>query len=178
MSFPFLLAAGSTVLATGVTLLWSYRGVTRLRDQEWDELLTMLEPMHLRGLEMVAQDFMNPQAGQLQLEPGDMWALLGGKEGLRRMKNNAEIMIALAAYASRWNLIEAAIVAERMRHDSIMLRRALFRIRIDAMTHRRPLQIPFYLHQAASSYYLMVRRLLALYEASHVGLHPRLAAAL
>jgi hypothetical protein len=46
------------------------------------------------------------------------------------------------------------------------------------MLHRRPIRFPFYLHQVASSYYLMQRRLLCLYEANHAGLHPRLAAAL
>jgi hypothetical protein len=35
--------------------------------------------------------------------------------------------------------------------------------------------IPFHLHEAASSYYLMRQRLLALYQTSHAGLYPRLA---
>jgi hypothetical protein len=178
MSLPYLIFASGTVLATGATLLWSMKGVTQLRDREWDDLLGMLQPVHFRGLELVALDHIDPHGHQLQIEPGDMWALLGGPEGLRRMKQNADIMIALAAYASRWNMVEAAIVAERMRQDGIMLKRALFRIKFDAMLHRRPMRFPFYLHQAASSYYLMLRRLLCLYEANHAGLHPRLAAAL
>jgi hypothetical protein len=154
------------------------KSVSHLRDKEWDELLQMLQPVHFRGLEMVALDHIDPQGNQLKIEPGDMWALLGGPEGLRRMKQNADVMIALAAYASRWNMVEAAIVAERMRQDAIMLKRALFRVRMDASLHRQPIRFPFYLHQAASSYYLMLRRLLCLYEANHAGLHPRLAAAL
>jgi hypothetical protein len=178
MSLPYLIVAGGTVLATGAALVWSTRGIHSLRDKEWDDLLQMLQPVHFRGLELVALDHIDPRGNQLKLEPGDMWALLGGPEGLRRMRQNAEVMIALAAYASRWNMVEASIVAERMRQDAIMLRRALFRIRIDAMLHRRPVRFPFYLHQAASSYYLMLRRLLCLYEANHAGLHPRLAAAL
>lgn len=178
MSLSYLIVAGGTVLATGATLLWSMKGVTNLRDKEWDELLQMLRPVHFRGLELVARDHIDPQGSQLKLEPGDMWALLGGPEGLRRMKQNADVMIALAAHASRWNMVEASIVAERMRQDGIMLRRALFRVNLDSMLHRRPIRFPFYLHQAASSYYLMLRRLLCLYEANHAGLYPRLAAAL
>ena len=178
MSLPYLIAAGGTVLATGATLLWSLKGVTSLRNKEWDDLLKMLQPIHFGGLEIVALDHIDPQGHQLKLEPGDMWALLGGPEGLRRMKQNTEVMVALAAYAGRWNMVEASIVAERMRQDALMLKRALFRIRIDAMLHRRPIRFPFYLHQAASSYYLMLRRLLCLYEANHAGLHPKLAAAL
>jgi hypothetical protein len=37
---------------------------------------------------------------------------------------------------------------------------------------------PFHVQEAASAYYLMRRRLLALYETSHVGRYSRLAAAL
>jgi hypothetical protein len=178
MSLPYLIVAGGTVLVTGAALIWSLKGVTSLRDRDWNELIQMLQPVHFRGLELVARDYIDPQENQLKIEPGEMWALLGGPEGLKRMKQNAEVMIALAAYASRWNMVESAIVAERMRQDAIMLRRALFRIQVDALLHRRPLRFPFYLHQAASSYYLMLRRLLCLYEANHAGLHPRLAAAL
>jgi hypothetical protein len=178
MSLPYLIAAGTTVLATGATLVWSLKGISSLRDREWDDLITMLQPVHFGGLEIVALDHIDPHGDQLKLEPGDMWALLGGPEGLRRMKHNTEVMVALAAYVGRWNIVEASIVAERMRQDAMMLKRALFRIRIDAMLHRRPIRFPFYLHQVASSYYLMQRRLLCLYEANHAGLHPRLAAAL
>jgi hypothetical protein len=178
MSLPYLILASGTVFATGATLVWSMKGVTDLRDKDWDELVQMLQPVHFRGLELVARDHIDPRGNQLRIEPGEMWALLGGPNGLRRMKQNADVMIAIAAYASRWNMVEAAIVAERMRQDAIMLKRALLRIRMEAVLHRRPVRFPFYLHQAASSYYLMLRRLLCLYEENHAGLHPRLAAAL
>ena len=124
MNLPYLIAAGTTVLATGATLLWSFKGVTHLRDKDWDELVQMLSPVHFRGLELVALDHIDPKGDQLKIEPGDMWTLLGGQDGLRCMKQNADVMIALAAYASRWNMVEASIVAERMRQDSIMLKRA------------------------------------------------------
>jgi hypothetical protein len=38
----------------------------------------------------------------------------------------------------------------------------------------KQVRIPFYLHEAASSYYLMRQRLLALYQTNHAGLYPRL----
>jgi hypothetical protein len=43
---------------------------------------------------------------------------------------------------------------------------------------RTQLRTPFYIHQAATSYYLMTKRVLALYETSHSGLLPKLAAAM
>jgi len=46
------------------------------------------------------------------------------------MRENAEIMLALAAYAQRWNFEEAVIVTERMRLDAASLRRAIRRVEL------------------------------------------------
>lgn len=150
----------------------------RRRSATWEDLVARMEPMHARGLELVALDNLQPQANQLRLEPEHLWGLIGGKEGLRRMRKNADLLIALAAYVQRWNFEEGVIVAERMRHDAIQLKRAIFRIRIEMALRRTQLRTPFYIHQAAASYYLMTKRLLALYETSHSGLLPKLAAAM
>lgn len=120
---------------------------------------------------------MQPSGNQLRLEPDEIWALVGGVDGLKRMRRNADRMILLAAYVQRWNFDQAIIVSERIRHDSILLKRALFRIQLDLFLKRRGLQIPFHIHQAASSYYLLSKRLLALYETSQYVLYPRLASA-
>jgi hypothetical protein len=65
-----------------------------------------------------------------------------------------------------------------MRHDAVQLKRAIFRLQFDMMIRRSQIRAPFYIHQAASAYYLMTKRLLALYETSHAGLLPRLAEAM
>jgi len=169
VSFLVLLAGG---------LVYTQISASRLRSTTWEDLVSRMEPMHARGLEIVALDNLQPKANQLQLEPEHLWGLIGGTEGLRRMRNNADLLIALAAYVQRWNFEEGVIVTERMRHDAIQLKRAIFRIRFDMMIRRSQLRAPFYIHQAASAYYLMTRRLIALYETSHAGLLPRLAEAL
>ena len=169
VSFLVLLAGG---------LVYTQISASRLRSTTWEDLVSRMEPMHARGLEIVALDNLQPKANQFQLEPEHLWGLIGGTEGLRRMRNNADLLIALAAYVQRWNFEEGVIVTERMRHDAIQLKRAIFRIRFDMMIRRSQLRAPFYIHQAASAYYLMTRRLIALYETSHAGLLPRLAEAL
>lgn len=172
----FLLISFLVLLAGG--LVYSQICASRLRSTTWEGLLSRMQPMHSRGLEIVALDNLQPKANQLQLEPEHLWGLVGGKEGLLRMRANADLLIALAAYVQRWNFEEGVIVTERMRHDAVQLKRAIFRLRIDMVVRRSQLRAPFYIHQAASSYYLMTRRLLALYETSHAGLLPRLAEAL
>jgi hypothetical protein len=150
----------------------------KLRSNDWETLVSSLQPMHMRGLELVALDHLTPDRNQLKLEPAEIWGLVGGTEGLRRMEHNADLMIALAAYVNRWNYDESIIVAERIRHDAIQLKRALRHIRWAHYIRRNQLRIPFYIHQAAASYYLMTKRLLSLYEANQYLLYPRLAEAL
>jgi hypothetical protein len=145
---------------------------------DWETLVTSIEPMHMRGLEMVALDHLDPQKNQLRLEPDEIWGLVGGKEGLRRMEHNADLMIALAAYVRNWNHDQALIVAERIRHDSVQLKRCVRSIRWNMHMRKGQLKVPFYVHQAAASYYLMTRRLLSLYETNQFMLYPVLAKAL
>jgi hypothetical protein len=160
-----------------VSLIYGQVKARRLRSGSWDELVASIEPVHARALEIVALDYMNPAGNQLKLEPDEMWTLVGGVDGLKRMRRNADRMILLAAYVQRWNFDQAVIVAERIRHDSNLLKRALFRIQVDLYLKRSGLRTPFHIHQAASSYYLLSKRLLALYETSQYVLYPKLASA-
>lgn len=159
-------------------LAYAHMRSRRFSSLDWDTLVASIEPMHMRGLEMVALDHLQPQGNQLRLEPGELWGLVGGTEGLRRMEHNADRIIALAAYVRRWNYDQAIIVSERIRHDAVQLKRSIRRIRWELYLRKKQLHVPFYIHQAASAYYLMTKRLLALYESSQFVLYPKLAEAL
>ncbi len=163
LAFVVLLAAG---------LVWMQVRTHRLHSVSWENLIAQLQHVPARGLEIVALDYMEPRPNQLKLEPEHLWGFIGGMEGLRGMRRNANLLIALAAYVQRWNFEESVIVTERMRQDAVQLKRALFRIRVEMLLRRTQLRTPFYIQQAASAYYLMTRRLLALYETSHAGLLP------
>jgi hypothetical protein len=173
-----LLILGIFLCVLGNGLVRSYIAAKKLARCTWDELLAQVQPVPADGVTAVALNHLVPTKDQLQLEPEAMWDLLGGLEGLLRMRENGRILIALAAYVERWNFDEGVIIAERMRRDGLQLRRAVFHIMVATFLGRRAIRIPFYLLEAASSYYLMKQRLLALYEMNHVGLYPRLAEAL
>jgi hypothetical protein len=175
-----LIFVAIAVFVVGIVaaLVYSHTTAHKLRSANWETLASSIEPIHARGLEMVAMDHMQPQAGQLRLEPDEIWALVGGIEGLKRMRRNANRMIALAAYVQRWNFDEAVIISERIRQDSILMKRALFRLEIEMYLRSTPIRAPFHIHQAASSYYLMSQRLLALYKTNQYVLYPRLASVL
>lgn len=173
-----LIILGVLLCALGFGLLRSYIAAAKLASCTWDELLAQVQPVKADGVMTVALNHLVPTKDQMELEPETMWNLLGGLEGLLRMRENGRILIALAAYVERWNFDEGVIIAERMRRDGLQLRRAVFHVMLETFLGRRAIRIPFYLLEAASSYYLMKQRLLALYEMNHAGLYPRLAEAL
>ena len=173
----------SVILLTGVVGLLVFgmyrtqRTASQLSTQSWETLVAQLAPVHADGITAIALEYLQPAKSQLGLEPSEMWEMIGGTEGLARMRANANVLIALAAYAQRWNFHEGVIVAERMRHDGLALRRATTQITLGLTWGIGKARGAFYVHEAASSYYLMRQRLLALYETSHAGRYPRLAEA-
>jgi len=174
----FILLGAVVGLLLGAAIRSQYVA-TRVDRRSWEELVAALQPVAFDQVSSVALDYLDPREGQITLEPRDLWVMLGGKEGLRRMRENARLMLLLAAYAQRWNFEEAVIVTERMRRDALYLQRAVRRVELSLRFHtvlrRSATLIPFHLHEAASAYYLMRQRLLALYHTSHSGLYPKLA---
>ena len=73
----------------------------RLYNFSWNDLLGKLEPVPKVTVAQVGNEYLNPGPNQLGLEPADIWLGLGGLEGLRRMRRNARILIALATW-TRW----------------------------------------------------------------------------
>lgn len=178
--YPYILLT-AVVGGLAVTAVRSHRSALKLDHRSWNELIAELHYVDFRGVSLVARDYLDPRKGQINMEPEEIWNLLGGDQGLRTMLRNANQLIALAAFAQQWNLDESVIVAERMRRDGVRLRRAIRRIQMgmfsQVFTGRHWVEVPFQLQEAASAYYLMRQRLLALYETSHVGLYPQLAEA-
>ncbi len=173
----FLVLFGLILLTFGYALVRARIKARRLSQVSWEGLLARLEPVQRGGIAAVARDYLQPSKGQLKLETDELWEMVGGMEGLRRMRDNAEVLLALAGYAQRWNPQESVVVLERMRRDGLALRRASNRLSLSLLLGYGKVRGPFNLHEAASAYYLMSERLLALYETSHAGRYPSLAAA-
>src|SRR5580658_126257 len=176
MSFIILFALA--ISALGFALVRTSTSRTKLSRLSWEDLVGKLQPVCVDGILTVALDYLQPRKDQLRIETVEMWALIGEAEGVRRMYANADILIALAGYAQRWNPTESVIVAERMRRDGLTLRRAAIKLSVSVLTSRHTIHGPFNIQEAASSYYLMRQRLLALYETSHAGRYPQLASVL
>lgn len=179
--FPFLMFLIALLGFAGVAV-YARRGSIRLDNRCWEELIQAVEPVDQDSLSCVARDYLEPQRNQITLEPEVIWHMIGGELGLKRMRKNADLLLAIAAHAMQWNEEEGVVVAERMRRDALRLRTAVRQIRFGMMSQmiigRHWVSVPFQLQEAVSAYYLMRQRLLALYETSHEGLLPQLAQAL
>lgn len=178
---PYL---GITLLLIGffAVAIHTQRRSIKITADSWDALVGRMAQVDFNGVRAVAQDYLDPREHQTRLQPDELWSMVGGHEGLLRMRVNADLMLALAAHAQQWNFEEATIVGERMRRDSLRLRKAIRRIEFGllrySMLQRFSLYAPFHLQEAAGAYYLMRQRLLALCSTSHSGRYSGLAAAL
>ena len=174
----FLILFGLTVAMVVLASGWTHVKASRVARLDWDDLVGRLKPVPFAGVSAIALDYLQPRKGQMRIETDELWTLIGGYDGVRRMYDNAGILLALAAYAERWNPGESLIVGERMRRDAVLLRRASQRLLLRFVLGSDRLRGPFSVQEATSAYYLMRERLLALYETSHAGRYARLAAAL
>ncbi len=152
--------------------------VRRKPARAWQEVLSQLEQINMQGMELVADGYLQPSSHQLEIEPPVMWELLGGDEGLKRMRANAASMLELAVIAEQWNRVEGTIVAEMLRRDALRIHRAIRRIRFGFLWSGESVRAAFHLQEAAASYCLMRGRLLGLYHNAHIALVPQLEAAL
>ena len=150
----------------------------RLGELSWEDLLTKLEPVETDGITAVAVEYLNPGKSQAWLGPDEMWNMIGRADGLARMRANADVLIAIAAHAQRWNPAEGVIVAEQMRQDGLALRRAVVGIGLGMTCGYGKVRVPNYVREAAGTYYLMRQLLLALHEASQPWRYASLAAVL
>ncbi len=153
----FVLAVLICLITTG--LIAGHLRAHRLSTCTWNDLILKLQPLELDDLRTgVAQ---NAASGS-----GELWDILGGMGGLRRMDNNAKIMIALAAYMERHNNHANMILAERMRTDGLIVRDAIRAIRVAKCFKSGSTAFQEHLQNATKSYAAMRRRLPALHEMS------------
>jgi hypothetical protein len=175
-----VIVVGVCLLVSTIVLSWAK--LRKQRQRSWHDLVADLYSLELDELHVVASDYLNPICGQITLEADEIWEIVGGYEGLKKMCENATIMLDLAAHAQRWNYLEASVVTERMRHDAVILRGAVLRVELGLLSGRMmkrfQVALPIRTQEAAAAYFLMRQRLLSLYECCNSDLYPSLANAL
>jgi hypothetical protein len=164
----FVLFAVVFLLGLGYALFSAYRRSRRLASETWDDLLARLSWIDRDAVNTIALDAID-ESGELRplgdgytLESTEIWNLLGGLEGLETIHRNCEVLVDLASYVQR-TYPEALLVAEQLRLNAREIEWHVGRLRGAAQTGNLQSSFEAYAQRAVVSYYLMTRRLLALY---------------
>jgi hypothetical protein len=176
---PRVVAFAILVLVFALVLIWiairAYRRAHRSSHQDWDQLLTRLVNVDRGSIAEVALDIVDESGADRRdvsspvLEPERIWKLVGGMEGLEVLERNCPVLIDLAFYIQRW-YPEAVVVAEQLRMSAREIEWHLGRLRSARATGKLEGAFSMYAPRAVAAYYLMTRKLLALYEKGSIDL--------
>ena len=170
-----LLATTAVFVVLIVVAIKYLRRLRRSHKNTWEELMQRIVPVDRRSVEIVALDAVNPSGERRsdehrrELGRQEIWNLLGGMDGIDRIQNNSRVFIEIAAYLERWHP-EAADIAEEMRLEARRLEWHVSRLKAAANNKSLGLHFHSYGQNAAISYYLMVNKLLALYQHGQAAL--------
>jgi hypothetical protein len=179
----FIFAVVMFQLALAAIAFYSYRRRRRAGARDWDSLFRRLAFVDRASLAEVALDVIDESGRKRSdeesaiLEPSEIWALIGGLEGLKVMEANCAVLIDLAAYVQQ-RYPEALVVAEQLRLSAREIEWNLKRLEGAAQTGKLESAFTMYAQPAAAAYYLMTREILALYERGHLPMLADLQKAL
>jgi hypothetical protein len=180
----YFLSAIGIVFAVLISIAGYYYSRHRQSPQaSWEELVKKLISIDRNTIALVALDLVD-EAGEprrpaygANLEPAQLWNLIGGLKGLELLEKNSDVLIDLAYYLQQW-YPEALVIAEQLRLDARELKWHVGRLKGAAQTGNLQISFPFYAQRAVVSYYLMTRRLLDLYQAVNFSMLAQLQEAL
>lgn len=135
------------------------------------------------GVARVASDYLD-ESGQRRtsnsdadLEPSQIWKLVGGLQGLEILERNCSVLIDLAAYVQQW-YPEAVVLAEELRLNAREIEWHVDRLRGASKSGNLELYFADYAQPAVAKYYLMTQRVLELYERGNLPMLVELQKAL
>jgi hypothetical protein len=130
-------------------------------------LLGKLRQIDRERFAAVALDLLDEQDTRQQIEPDQIFDMIGGMDGLDALEQNCDVLIDMATYVQKW-YPEALALAEDLRLNSREIKWHIGRLRGASQTGHLYEQFPQYAQRAVATYYLMTRSLLVLYEGVHL----------
>jgi hypothetical protein len=163
-----------------VSLVYASRARRTVR-KTWEEIMGRLAPVNRENISAIALDLLSDSHGtsayQSNLEPSEIWALIGGVEGMEALEKNCEVLIELAFYVQQW-YPEALLISEELRMSAREIQWHVSRLRGAATTGNLESTFPMYAQKAIATYYLMTKSLLDLYRAAELPMFTDLQAAI
>ncbi len=166
------------LIATALVLsyLLSLRKGHRISAQGWEGLISQLNPVQLSSLRGIALGRHMSQA-QVDETFATLYKSIGGGEGVKRMRENANVLISLAAYTEVWSPGVSIEAIRKMRADGFRLRRAATKIALIEIFRLPGGRDCAAVRDLSESYCNMVDHLLGLYMIAHISRHQLLRAA-
>jgi hypothetical protein len=166
--------SGLVIFVVTLVAIAAYYYFRHLRRQrfpygEWDSLLKRLTPVDRDSIALIALDLIDEsgqrrtEEGDSTLEPSQIFPLIGGLEGLKVLEKNCAVLVDLAFYVQQW-YPEALAVAEHLRLNAREIEWHIGRLKGAAQTGKLETAFPDSAQRAVATYYMMTRRVLALYE--------------
>ena len=165
LSFPLAVTI-FVVLLLSISVFFLQRA-RRVRRSTWPALLGRLKRIDRDKFAAVALDLLEESPPQAELDPGLIFDMVGGLEGLSALEQNCDVLIDLATYVQTW-YPEALELAEELRLNAREVQWHIGRLRGASRTGHLRAQFPIYAQRAVATYYLMTRSLLILYEGMEV----------
>jgi len=174
-SVYFIVAVAIFVVALVVIAAYYYRRSQRSSQATWERLLKRLSAVDRSSIAEVALDIIDESGQKRQdeasaaLEPSQVWKLVGGLKGLEVLEANCAVLVDLAFYVQQW-YPEAVAVAEQLRLSAREIEWHVGRLRSAQETGKLESAFSMYAQPAVAAYYLMTRRVLALYEEGNLAM--------
>lgn len=171
-SLYFVVVLMVVLVAVGTTVAYYYlrdRQRRRLPYGSWESLLSRLSTVDRDKIALISKTLLNESEpgrmaeGDSALNATQIWSLMDGLKGLEVMERNCAVLVDLAFYVQQW-YPEASVVAEQLRLNAREVAWNVGRLKGAAQTGKLEIFFPDYARPAITTYYLMTRRVLALYE--------------
>ncbi len=175
----FFVAVGLFLMVLVTASIYAYvysRQRQRRVYGDWNTIFERFTKIDRHSVARIALDFLSESdedeslfnrdglvAADEELDPSEIWPLIGGMEGLEIMRRNCAVLVDMAFYVQQW-YPEALAVAEQLRLNAREIGWHVDRLQGAAKTGKLEAAFPDYAQRAITTYYLMTRRVLALFE--------------
>jgi len=171
----FIVAVAIFVLALIAIAIYYYRRSQKSSQKNWERLLKRLTAVDRSSIAEVALDIIDESGHRRKdeasavLESEQIWKLVGGLKGLEILEANCAVLVDLAFYVQQW-YPEALVVAEQLRLSARDIEWHVGRLKGAQQTGKLESAFTMYAQPAVATYYLMTRRVLALYEEGNIAM--------
>jgi len=139
----------------------------------WQQLLGRLSAVNRDNIALIASSLVD-EFGQRrdvendsQVDEGEIWSMIGGLRGLEILERNCAVLVDLVFYVQQW-YPEALAIAEQLRLNAREIEWHIGRLKSAAKVGKVEKAFPEHAERVIAIYYVMTRRVLALYEEGNI----------